>query len=313
MTERTLKLKFVGDTSGLDSAVTTSTGKIGKLAGGIGKLGGLLVPGAALLVGAGLLSETFEDVTRALTEGDLPGAIEELGTVGGKLGDSFGIIVTKLSEFVGSGPVVIGILTGIGAVIALAVIPALVGMALAMLPVLVGIGIIALAVAGLLTAWETNFLGIRDITKTVADTLKTTMDVISGVFDAVVGHIMSVVSALVDSIAFAVEQWNNLQALLGGGQHTGVQGVLDRIRNRGDPRVEGPGRHFAKGGIVRSPTRALIGEAGPEAVIPLDKLGGMGGVTVNVYGFVGSEDQLGRAINRALVAYQRRGGRIGVH
>jgi hypothetical protein len=42
---------------------------------------------------------------------------------------------------------------------------------------------------------------------------------------------------------------------------------------------------MATGGIVTSPTMALIGEAGPEAVIPLSKMGGMGGgVTINVNG-----------------------------
>tara|TARA_R110002020_G_scaffold77761_5_gene196213 strand:- start:2598 stop:4544 length:1947 start_codon:yes stop_codon:yes gene_type:complete len=38
---------------------------------------------------------------------------------------------------------------------------------------------------------------------------------------------------------------------------------------------------LADGGIVKSPTLAMIGEAGPEAVVPLGKSGGMG-VTVNV-------------------------------
>ena len=33
---------------------------------------------------------------------------------------------------------------------------------------------------------------------------------------------------------------------------------------------------MAKGGIVTGPTLALIGEKGSEAVIPLDRLGGMG-------------------------------------
>jgi len=37
---------------------------------------------------------------------------------------------------------------------------------------------------------------------------------------------------------------------------------------------------FANGGIVTSPTMGLIGEAGPEAVIPLDQAGGLG-MTVN--------------------------------
>lgn len=37
---------------------------------------------------------------------------------------------------------------------------------------------------------------------------------------------------------------------------------------------------FASGGIVTKPTTALIGEAGPEAVIPLDKLSGMNTVRI---------------------------------
>ena len=37
---------------------------------------------------------------------------------------------------------------------------------------------------------------------------------------------------------------------------------------------------FASGGIVTGPTPALIGEAGPEAVIPLDKLGGINKVQI---------------------------------
>lgn len=44
---------------------------------------------------------------------------------------------------------------------------------------------------------------------------------------------------------------------------------------------------MANGGIVTKPTEALIGEAGGEAVIPLDKLGdmgGSGGITMNING-----------------------------
>jgi hypothetical protein len=43
---------------------------------------------------------------------------------------------------------------------------------------------------------------------------------------------------------------------------------------------------MAEGGIVTSPTHALIGEAGPEAVIPLDKMGNFAGVTINVAGSI---------------------------
>jgi phage-related minor tail protein len=43
---------------------------------------------------------------------------------------------------------------------------------------------------------------------------------------------------------------------------------------------------MANGGIVTSPTLAVIGEAGPEAVVPLDRMGSIGGnnVTINVNG-----------------------------
>ena len=42
---------------------------------------------------------------------------------------------------------------------------------------------------------------------------------------------------------------------------------------------------FAEGGIVTGPTLGLVGEAGPEAIIPLSQLGGMGGgLTINLNG-----------------------------
>ena len=65
---------------------------------------------------------------------------------------------------------------------------------------------------------------------------------------------------------------------------------------------------MAEGGIVTGPTQALIGEAGPEAVIPLSRAGGMLGnrVVVHVYGSVMEEEGLARRIG-ALVGKQRRG------
>ena len=65
------------------------------------------------------------------------------------------------------------------------------------------------------------------------------------------------------------------------------------------------------GGIVTSPTLALIGERGPEAVVPLDRGGGIGppvvNVTVNVHGTVVStqfEEEVSRAVRDGI----RRGG-----
>ena len=68
---------------------------------------------------------------------------------------------------------------------------------------------------------------------------------------------------------------------------------------------------FATGGIVTGPTRALIGEAGPEAVIPLDRL--QSGMTVNVTinaGMGTDPAKLGDEIVDVLTRYQRRNGAL---
>ena len=65
---------------------------------------------------------------------------------------------------------------------------------------------------------------------------------------------------------------------------------------------------LADGGIVTRPTQALIGEAGAEAVIPLDRMGGMGQrVTINVAGSVISEGQLQSVIQDVLYNLNRTG------
>ena len=65
---------------------------------------------------------------------------------------------------------------------------------------------------------------------------------------------------------------------------------------------------LAQGGIVTQPTVALIGEAGPEAVIPLNRRGAMG-MTINVQaGLVSTPDQIGQQIIEAIQRAERRSG-----
>jgi hypothetical protein len=71
---------------------------------------------------------------------------------------------------------------------------------------------------------------------------------------------------------------------------------------------------LATGGIVTRPTNALIGEAGPEAVIPLNKLGQMGGgptynITVNA-GMGTNGAQVGEQIVNAIRRYERTSGPV---
>ncbi len=65
---------------------------------------------------------------------------------------------------------------------------------------------------------------------------------------------------------------------------------------------------LASGGIVKSPTIAMIGEAGPEAVVPLSGGSGLGmNITVNVGGSVISENDLVSSIRNALLQGQNNG------
>jgi hypothetical protein len=73
-------------------------------------------------------------------------------------------------------------------------------------------------------------------------------------------------------------------------------------------------RRFAKGGIVTGPTNALIGEAGPEAVIPLSGGGsGLMGATYNIVVNAGvgtNGAQVGAQIVEAIKKYERTSGQV---
>jgi hypothetical protein len=84
---------------------------------------------------------------------------------------------------------------------------------------------------------------------------------------------------------------NFMSGDVGGG--TGFGGVLSRVLGTGKTLFPGLGAlsgvlpFMADGGIVTGPQLLVAGEAGPEAIIPLDKLGQMGGgnnVVINVNG-----------------------------
>lgn len=68
---------------------------------------------------------------------------------------------------------------------------------------------------------------------------------------------------------------------------------------------------YKTGGIFNSPSVIGVGEAGPEAVIPIEKLrdllGGVGGVTVNVYASDGmSVDELALKVQEKIITMQNR-------
>lgn len=73
--------------------------------------------------------------------------------------------------------------------------------------------------------------------------------------------------------------------------------------------VEGIGvPMFANGGIVTQPTLGMVGEAGPEAIIPLDQMASMGGTNVTIHVNGGDPN----AVVSALRTYMRQNGSIPI-
>lgn len=125
------------------------------------------------------------------------------------------------------------------------------------------------------------------------------MSVASEIWDRMVEFGKKLVDKIVEGILAAPGKIKDaLRQLLpgGGGFFSGGTGGLFSIRA------------FADGGIVTGPTLGLVGEAGPEAIIPLDQLSGLGGgITVNVAGSVITENDLVETVRRGLVNAQRSG------
>jgi hypothetical protein len=106
---------------------------------------------------------------------------------------------------------------------------------------------------------------------------------------------------------------------LSAGEAAGLAGMSTRLQAQADVFMrENPhidpftgAVKLAKGGIVTSPTNALIGEAGAEAVIPLNKMNGIG-TTINltVNGSVTSASDLTEYIRNGILAGQTSGRAI---
>jgi hypothetical protein len=129
--------------------------------------------------------------------------------------------------------------------------------------------------------------------------------------------IVSVFAGLTRSISPLVRLfenlWNLVQLINGTSiKPSGITYNRDGSINR-DGNVLTP---FAKGGIVTGPTPALVGEAGPEAIIPLSKfddvVGKRGGnITINVNAGMGTDGAaVGEQIVNAIRRYERTSGAV---
>jgi hypothetical protein len=139
-------------------------------------------------------------------------------------------------------------------------------------------------------AVKTGFAELANLGKAIFD----------GIGGAFKGVINAVISAMEKGLNFAIKGLNIIL--------DGIDKAAGPWVNFGTiPDVKLP--RLSEGGITTGPTIAMIGEKGPEAVIPLDRLGSMGGgMTLNVN--VSSADP--NAVVAALQQYIRDRGALPI-
>jgi len=185
-----------------------------------------------------------------------------------------------------------------GAIAAVAAAIVVTNIAMALNPFALIAAGIALLVVGLVTAYN-KFEWFRDG--------------INAIVNTVIGFFAGMVNAAIGAVNAIISAYNSIPLLPD----------LPKVPNvpvpklGGTPTTPAPGRmnipKLADGGIVNSPTLALIGEAGPEAVVPLDRMNTGGGVTVNVTGGLSTSAEIGQAVVNALRAYSRSAGPLALN
>jgi hypothetical protein len=169
------------------------------------------------------------------------------------------------------------------------------------------------AIKTVLSGYAKIVMGVFDAFKTVYDFLKPitskAFDGIKAAFDVIKKPVDLLITAL--RKAKELFQWFTS---IGGGKNTPTVAIGPTTPGTGLPpgfKVPKSVPRMAAGGIVRSPTLALIGEAGPEAVVPLSGRNAGMGMTINVQaGLVANPDQIGQQIIEAIQRAQRRSGPV---
>lgn len=152
---------------------------------------------------------------------------------------------------------------------------------------------------------------------------ETFREIVNGAFSAVKGAAQSLVSGVASA-------FNSLAGKIGGLANIMIAPyriAFDAIRSAWNSTVGGFGvsipkvfgfggasftiPEMAKGGIVTGPTLALIGEAGPEAVVPLNSKNtpGMGGATTVRLELAGADDDMLRRLRKTI---RVKGGNVQV-
>ena len=135
---------------------------------------------------------------------------------------------------------------------------------------------------------------------------------VNAIINGILGAFESVVNGAIMMVNGIIRAYNaipiapNIDTI----QHVNLPNIGGTNATQAASRMNLP--RMAEGGIVSSPTLALIGEAGPEAVVPLNRLQNGGGITVNVTGGLATSAEIGESVVNALRAYSRSAGPLQI-
>jgi hypothetical protein len=281
----------------------------------------MIKEGAPLEVIMGELNKRFGGAAQTAAE-TTAGKFQRISLRMGELKESIGAkllpVIERLLPYLekmmtwaeNNQPLVLGIAAAFAA-LAVAIIA--VNIAMALNPaVLIVAAIIALGIA--LVAAYRKFEGFRKVADIVMRAVGGYFKVLGKIYGAVFDGLMG---AARTAFNFIAKLWNNTVGKLSFTIPSWVPGIGGKgfdvpdipLWGEKTPTARGGGvPMMAAGGIVDRPTLALIGEAGPEAVIPLSKLDNMGkGQTVVNITVQGGDPN---AVVDALRRYTRQNGAI---
>jgi hypothetical protein len=215
-------------------------------------------------------------------------------SLGQMMGPAMGVVgmlpglSTAFSMVGGAVGAILPVFPGLAATLTGTVIPAIGATIVALGPILIPIAAIGAAIGLLALAWTNNWFDIQGKTQAALGALQAWFEgfqsAVRTIWDGITEAIRAAVNAIIALINGLIGAWNRLELRL-----PGFYVEIPSIDVPGVGRIGGgslgwpglvvatpdipPIPYLAAGGIVTRPTLAVVGERGPEAVLPLSSGG----------------------------------------
>ena len=167
------------------------------------------------------------------------------------------------------------------------------------------------AIGYLVEAFENFMAFLQPFTTMFEDTFGGLGEFFYGIINGMIDMFEGFANGILNGVNFIIRALNRIQ-VSAPAWLTALTGITSFGINITElPNISLPRVALADGGIVTGPMNALIGEAGPEAVIPLDRLPMGNTYNINVTAGIGTNGaQVGEQIVTAIKRYERTSGPV---